>query len=106
VDDGQLAPVAPPALTSVQKIEGALDTALTGDVEGDEKTAQMRQAFKIIWPMVRRLGIIPGDPAELDDMLLKGAGVAIALRSDGAEQPESIEQLLNPAEAIDEESGQ
>lgn len=81
-------------MTSKEKIDAALDEALKGDGLTDGKTARMRQALGMMLPLVRRLGVIPEDPAELDELLLKGARVALALRSDGAALPETIEQLL------------
>jgi len=104
VDDREVTEEALGPRTSTEKIAEALASA--GEVvPTDEKTGRLQQMFKMLVPMVSRLGVIPEDPAELDELLLNGARLALALRSDDAETPETIAELLQPKPpAIDGEA--
>jgi hypothetical protein len=92
--------VVPPTVprTSTQKIEDVLEEMRTVSPDGEE-SARLQQLLGMVLPMVRRLGVIPDDPGELDEMLLKGAAVALRLRSDGAPMPTTLDELLEPAPA-------
>lgn len=94
----------PPApRSSAQKIEDVLEQ-LRSTPPDSEQSARMLQVLGMVLPMVRRIGAIPDDPAELDEMLLKGATVALRLRSDWAALPASIDELLNPEPVIEAEA--
>ncbi len=102
MDDGQLTEARGPR-TSTQKIAEALGEASSAPVT-DQRTARLQQAMGVLMPMIGRLGVIPDDPAELDDLLLKGARLALAMRSDDAELPGTIAELLDPEPPIDAEA--
>ncbi|MFL5901237.1 MAG: hypothetical protein ACJ75S_08580 [Solirubrobacterales bacterium] len=89
--------------TSKDKIGEALAVA-TELAPTDQRTARLQQAMSVMMPMVQRLGVVPEDPAELDELLLKGARLALAMRSDDAELPETIAELLGPEPAINAEA--
>jgi hypothetical protein len=89
--------------TSVEKLHDLIAEAKSAKPT-DEQTARLRQAFSSLLPMILRFAPIPEDPAELDKLLLVGARVCLRLRSDDAEQPASIAELVEPEPAIEGEA--
>lgn len=55
-------------------------------------TGALLLAFNAMGPMLA--GLLPDDPAELDDMLLTVATWLLGMRSDDARQPETINELF------------
>jgi hypothetical protein len=87
--------------SSVEKLEDLL--AQLGDAKADDQGQRLLlTTFRPLVPLLRSMGYIPSDPAELDHVLLVGARLALGLRSDSAWQPETIDDLfLGPQPAQD-----
>lgn len=99
VDTGQL--IADDELqTSVEKLDGALEELASAQV--DATHAVLVSTFRATLPMLRRSGMIPTDPAELDATLLACARWCVGMRSDTAWQPETMDELfMGPEPATD-----
>lgn len=86
--------------TSTEKLDALL--AQLADARGDDAGQRiLLSTFRPLLPLLRQLGYIPTDPAELDHLLLIGARWALGLRSDTAWQPETANDLF-----LGPESGQ
>lgn len=68
-------------LSSVQKVRQAVDELSTAQ-PADESAAQMLSALQMMLPYV--LPVLPQDPDDFDELLLRGAGLFVRLRSDTA----------------------
>jgi hypothetical protein len=81
-------------VTSIEKLH-AMTLAASAKTPESEDQARALSLFQMVAPFVA--GMMPDDPAELDALLLNGARWALALRSDGAPEPETIEELTSEA---------
>jgi hypothetical protein len=87
--------------SSVEKLEDWLGQ-LARARSDDAGLRMMLSTAQAMLPQLRRLGFIPSDPDELDVILLALAKWALVTRSDGAWQPDSLDDLfLGPQEATD-----
>lgn len=78
--------------SSIEKLQDLIASAKSAPA--DPGTAQLRQTFSAVLPMILRFAPIPDDPAELDQLLLIGASLALRSRSDGASTPSTIAELV------------
>lgn len=85
--------LAAPPKTSVEKLEELIDRL--ADAKADDTTQRLLlTTLRGLMPTLRRSGYIPDDPAELDNLGLIAARLALSLRSDQAWQPETINDLF------------
>jgi hypothetical protein len=80
-----------PVRSSVEKLQ-AIGAELV-DVEPDDPMqAALLSMLAGMAPMLT--GLLPDDPAELDDLLLVGSRWMLAMRSDDAWQPVDLDELF------------
>jgi hypothetical protein len=92
-DDDAIAALIGAPRSSVAKLEEGL--AQLADAKSDDAGSQFALSSLVaLLPTLRRLGFIPNDPAELDQLLLIGARWALGLRSDDAWQPQTLDELF------------
>jgi hypothetical protein len=96
-DDDEPAAIGFPVVSSVDKLR-AISAELTSADTDDPMQAALLSVLSGITPML--IPLLPSDPAELDALLLTGARWMLTMRSDGAWQPEDLDELfMGPAAA-------
>lgn len=90
-------------LNSREKLEALISgTAGADEVAGDPEMGQLLGVMRMAAPVAMRF--LPSDPDELDAMLITGASLALRLRSDDADPPESLLALIGETELLDGEA--